>query len=603
MASNFAFLHEKFPELAELGILAERYLRSDPQSCLMKAGLLCEGMIRVMFALDDITLPALCDAVERIDILQRREVLPADVAAAFHLMRKIRNKAAHEGLKIPETKTLYFLQITHSLCGWFFQTYGDESYRQQNFVAPQDAEISGPSPARSGPDFFRKKSYLWPPESGPEPGFPQNAMPMNQHPEWSYGAVLYEMNVRQLTPEGTLRAATSKLPFLKDLGVDAVWLMPVYPIGEAGRKGSLGSYYSIRDYCAVNPELGTMADFDAFVAEAHRLGMRVLLDWVANHTARDARWIAEKPASWYERDAAGRPAVPWDWSDTAKLNYADRDVWRAQADAMEFWLTQHDVDGFRCDMAMLVPIEFWNETSLRLRRVKPDLFMLAEAEERNLFEEGAFDACYAWRMHHLMNDVARQRTRVTALRDYIYADRDDYPDSAMRLAFTSNHDENSWNGSEFSRLGDAREIMAVFTFVVPRGLPLIYTGQEIGYDHSFAFFDRDPIPRYEANAFTGFYRRLTALRHDNPALAAGERGGAMVEIRNNAEDCLMTFVRETGGNRVVAVMNLSPYAIHADYYTGIYAGMYTDAMTGEPFELRGRVEEDMAPWSYRILTR
>lgn len=416
-------------------------------------------------------------------------------------------------------------------------------------------------------------------------------------------AVLYEMNVRQLTPEGTLRAATSKLPFLKDLGVDAVWLMPVYPIGAAGRKGSLGSYYSIRDYCAVNPELGTMADFDAFVAEAHRLGMRVLLDWVANHTARDARWIAEKPASWYERDAAGRPAVPWDWSDTAKLNYADRDVWRAQADAMEFWLTQHDVDGFRCDMAMLVPIEFWNETSLRLRRVKPDLFMLAEAEERNLFEEGAFDACYAWRMHHLMNDVARQRTRVTALRDYIYADRDDYPDSAMRLAFTSNHDENSWNGSEFSRLGDAREIMAVFTFVVPRGLPLIYTGQEIGYDHSFAFFDRDPIPSYASNAFTEFYRRLTALRHGNPALAAGERGGAMVEIRNNAEDCLMTFVRETGGNRVVAVMNLSPYAIHADYYTGIYAGMYTDAMTGEPFELRGRVEEDMAPWSYRILTR
>ena len=381
-------------------------------------------------------------------------------------------------------------------------------------------------------------------------------------------AVLYEMNVRQLTPEGTLRAATSKLPFLKDLGVDAVWLMPVYPIGEAGRKGSLGSYYSIRDYCAVNPELGTMADFDAFVAEAHRLGMRVLLDWVANHTARDARWIAEKPASRYGRDA-----------------------------------TQHDVDGFRCDMAMLVPIEFWNETSLRLRRVKPDLFMLAEAEERNLFEEGAFDACYAWRMHHLMNDVARQRTRVTALRDYIYADRDDYPDSAMRLAFTSNHDENSWNGSEFSRLGDAREIMAVFTFVVPRGLPLIYTGQEIGYDHSFAFFDRDPIPRYEANAFTGFYRRLTALRHDNPALAAGERGGAMTEIRNNAEDCLMTLVRETADNRVVAVMNLSPYAIHADYYTGIYAGMYTDAMTGEPFELRGRVEEDMAPWSYRILTR
>ncbi len=297
------------------------------------------------------------------------------------------------------------------------------------------------------------------------------------------------------------------------------------------------------------------------------------------------------------------PAVPWDWSDTAKLNYANRDVWRAQGDAMEFWITQHAVDGFRCDMAMLVPVDFWTETSRRLRRIHPDLFLLAEAEERNLVEEGGFDACYAWEMHHLLNDVARQRVRVTALRDYIYADRGRYPDSAMRLAFTSNHDENTWNGSEFTRMGDAREIMAVFTFVVPRGLPLIYTGQEIGYDHSFAFFDRDPIREYRANGFTDFYRRLTALRHGNPALAAGERGGAMIEIRNNAEDCLMTMVRETAGNRVVAVMNLSPYAIHADYYTGIYAGMYTDAMTGEPCELRGRVEEDMAPWSYRILTR
>ena len=428
---------------------------------------------------------------------------------------------------------------------------------------------------------------------------------MNQHPEWSYGAVLYEMNVRQLTPEGTLRAAAARLEFLRDLGVDAVWLMPIYPIGEKNRKGTLGSYYSIRDYCAVNPELGTMDDFDDFVAEAHRLGMKVLMDWVANHTSRDARWIAGKPASWYERDASGEPAVPWDWTDTAKLDYANRDVWEAQAAAMEFWIARHAVDGFRCDMAMLVPIGFWQYAAARLRRVKPDLFLLAEAEQRNLFDDGVFDACYGWEMHHLLNDVAQQRVRVTALRDWLRADRGRYPRSAMRLAFTSNHDENSWNGSEFARMGAARGIMAAFTFVVPGGLPLIYTGQEVGYDHSFAFFDRDPIPAesYRANAYTEFYRRLTELRHANPALAAGGRGGDMVEISNNAEDCLMTFVREVPGNQVVAVMNLSPYAIETDYYTGIYAGMYTDAMTGRPGELRGHVEEDMAPWSYRILTR
>ena len=422
------------------------------------------------------------------------------------------------------------------------------------------------------------------------------------HPDWSYNSVVYEMNVRQYTPEGTLAEAARHLPRLQEMGVDVVWLMPVYPIGVKERKGTLGSYYAISDYEAVNPEFGTLEDFDRFLAEAHRLGLRVILDWVANHTSPDARWIEERPADWYVRDSLGNTIVQYDWTDIAKLDYGNADMRAAMAAAMRFWLNR-GIDGFRCDMAMLVPVEFWNEAARRLRKVNPGLFLLAEAEEPYLFEAGAFDACYAWEMHHLMNDVAQQKVRVTALRDYIYADRNRYPQSAMRLVFTSNHDENSWNGSEFTRMGGAREIMAAFTFVVPRGLPLIYTGQEIGYDHSFAFFDRDPIPSYAANSFTDFYRRLAGLRHANPALAAGEAGGEMVEIRNNAEDCLMTFVREVKGNRVVAVMNLSPYAIHADYYTGIYAGMYTDAMTGVACELRGHVEEDMAPWSYRILTR
>lgn len=429
--------------------------------------------------------------------------------------------------------------------------------------------------------------------------------PTPQHPAWSYGAVLYEMNVRQLTPEGTLRAAAAHLAFLRGIGVDAVWLMPVHPIGEEGRKGSLGSYYSVRDYCAVNPELGTMEDFDAFVAEAHRLGMKVLMDWVANHTARDARWIAEAPADWYERDADGAPAVPWDWTDTAKLNYDNPAVWEAQGDAMEFWVREHGVDGFRCDMAMLVPVAFWNRTTSRLRAVKPDLFMLAEAEEHNLFEQPAFDACYGWKMHHLLCDVAQQRVRIPALRDWLYGERLSYPRSTMWLSFISNHDENTWSGSDLARLGDAREIMTAFTFVAPQGLPLIYTGQEVGYDRSFAFFEHDPIPAgaYRPNAATAFYRRLAALRHANPALASGEQGGELIEIRNNAEDCLMTLVREVEGNRVVAQLNMSPYTIHAAYHTGIYAGRYTNAMNGLEYDLPTWVEEDMAPWFYRILTQ
>ena len=422
-----------------------------------------------------------------------------------------------------------------------------------------------------------------------------------KHAAWSYDAVIYEMNIRQTTPEGTFRSAARRLPLLRNIGVDAVWLMPVYPIGRINRKGTLGSYYSISNYCAVNPEFGTMADFDDFVAEAHRLGMRVLLDWVANHTSRDAVWLSECPTDWYERNADGSAKVPCDWDDTAKLNYANREVWRGEIDAMSFWLREHDVDGFRCDMAMLVPIEFWQQARSELQRINPDVFMLAEAEEQNLFDN-AFDASYTWEMHHILCDVAQGRRRVWDLRNYIYADRGRYPQSAMRLMFTSNHDENSWNGSEFARFGAAAEIMAALTFVLPQSLPLIYTGQEYGYDHSFAFFDKDPMPLQQDNRFTSLYRRLCALKHSNSALRSADAGGSFTEINNNAPDCMMTFVRETADNRVVALMNLSPYNVLSDYRTGIYAGEYRDAMTGERYVLNEHVWGDTPAWSYRILT-
>ena len=411
------------------------------------------------------------------------------------------------------------------------------------------------------------------------------------------------MNVRQLTEEGTLKAAAERLDFLREMGIDAIWLMPIYPIGKEQRKGSLGSYYSIRDYCRINPEMGTMKDFDAFVRKAHKLGMKVVLDWVANHTARDAKWVEGKPADWYEREADGSPKVPWDWSDTAKLNYEHHEVWRGQIEAMRYWVEKHGVDGFRCDMAMLVPIEFWQEVARELRALKPDLFLLAEAEETNLFHEGAFNACYGWEVHHLMNDVAQQKCRLWPLRDWIYRDRANYPRSAVRMTFTSNHDENSWSGSEFERMGPAREIMTALTFLWPQSLPLIYTGQEVGYDHSFAFFESDPIPaeRYREGEDTRLYRKLIEMRHQNPALRSGEEGGEVIEIRNNAEDCLMVMVREVEGNRVVAELNLSPYSIHADYCTGIYAGQYRDAIGGQEVELPWQVERDLAPWSYRIL--
>ena len=244
---------------------------------------------------------------------------------------------------------------------------------------------------------------------------------MYKNPEWSYSAILYEMNIRQFTTEGTFRAASERLPFLRSIGVDAIWLMPIYPIGEEDRKGSLGSYYSIRDYKGVNPEFGSEADLRDFITKAHALGIKILFDWVANHTARDARWISERPMDWYERDSEGRAKVPWDWSDTAKLNYTNKEVWRGQIDAMRYWVEQFGIDGFRCDMAMLVPIEFWQEASAELHAIKPDIFMLAEAEEDNLFE-GAFNMSYQWNIHHIMCDIAKGARRVWDMRNAMYAD-------------------------------------------------------------------------------------------------------------------------------------------------------------------------------------
>lgn len=427
---------------------------------------------------------------------------------------------------------------------------------------------------------------------------------MYKHPEWSYSAVLYELNIRQFTAEGTFNAAIERLPFLRSIGVDAIWLMPIYPIGVEGRKGSLGSYYSIRDYKGVNSELGTEDDLRAFISAAHAMGVKVLLDWVANHTARDARWITERAADWYERDEQGVAKVPWDWTDTAKLNYANHDVWRGQIDAMRYWVEEFGVDGFRCDMAMLVPIEFWQEVSEELHRIKDDIFMLAEAEEDNLFDR-AFNMSYQWNVHHIMVDIAKGARRVWDLRNAIHAERARYPREAMRMSFTSNHDENSWSGSEQSRFGAALEVMTALTFLMPATMPLIYTGQEVGYDHSFEFFERDAMPAelYRENRTTELYRRLCDLKHRERALDAGERGGDMIEIENNAKDCMMTFVREVEGSRVVAILNLSPYTIHADFRTGIYAGRYYDAISGEYVVLDNHVERDIVPWHYQILVK
>lgn len=376
------------------------------------------------------------------------------------------------------------------------------------------------------------------------------------HPSWAYDAVVYEMNVRQYTPEGTFAAAQAELPRLKDLGVDAVWLMPVYPIGEKGRKGSLGSYYAIRDYFAVNPEFGTLDDFDNFVSEAHRLGLKVVLDWVANHTSPDAVWIESKPLDYYERDSLGNTIVEYDWTDIAALNYENMDMRADMMDAMQFW-ADRNIDGFRCDMAFLMPQDFWTEAIGMIKGQNPDFYFLAEGEEPWLHEAG-FDASYSWELHHLLNDIAQGRKGKADLLAYLEKNDESYPDTAFRLMFISNHDENSWAGTEFERMGDAVKAMAVLCYTLPQGQPLIYTGQEVGLNRRFEFFEKDIAPDWTANEWTEFYKEMNALRHDNPALASGEKGGMFGVLES--DDSTFAFIRSMEGNTVeVSVQLCEPW--------------------------------------------
>lgn len=366
-------------------------------------------------------------------------------------------------------------------------------------------------------------------------------------------SIVYEMNIRQYTPEGTFAAAQAELPRLKELGVDILWLMPIHPIGVKERKGTLGSYYAISDYCDINPEFGTMADFETFLAAAHKMGFRVILDCVANHTSPDAKWINECPADWYVRDSLGNTVVNYDWTDIAELNYDNPDVRTAMQAAMRFWM-EKGVDGFRCDMACEVPFDFWKETIAMLRSEWPDMYMLAEGEDPRLHTVAGFDASYAWELHHILNDIAQGRKNVPELLEYIEKDAAAVPSDALRLMFTSNHDENSWAGTEFERMGNAAKAMAVLTFTLPNGQPLIYTGQEMGWNKRFEFFEKDPIPAWKNNGYTDFYKWLVKLRHDNPALAAGRDGGRFDLI--SSEDSTIVFDRTVPGDTVTVKVQL-----------------------------------------------
>lgn len=429
------------------------------------------------------------------------------------------------------------------------------------------------------------------------------------HPEWSYKSVIYELNTRQFTPEGTFAAATEQLPRLAALGIDIVWIMPIFPIGRDRRKGTLGSFYSIADYTAVNEEFGSLDDFRAMVNKAHSLGMRVILDWVANHTARDARWTREHPDWYVWNEERGEIETPFDWSDTAKLDYGNLAMRDEMIRSMRYWLREAKIDGFRCDMAMLVPLDFWErattELTLEMEGQNRELFMLAESEGPEF--HNAFDATYSWELHHIFNDIAHGKANCYTLGERLSTENSVYPFSALRMLFTSNHDENSWNGSAIRRMGEASPAFAALTFMLS-GMPLIYNGQECSLERSLEFFEHDPIDwskleTEQGQRATALYSELCKLKHSHPALTAGERGGNIEAVNNNQPWRIFAIKRVVDDRVVIAVFNLSNTPADVEFYDCDFCGTYSLLGSDEQAVLSSNANFHIPAWGFSIYYR
>jgi glycosidase len=423
------------------------------------------------------------------------------------------------------------------------------------------------------------------------------------HPKWAYKSTIYELNTRQLTPEGTFAAAEAVLPTLRENGIDILWIMPCQPIGKLTRKGTLGSYYSIIDYCQMNPEFGTREDFEHFLQTAHDLGFKVILDWVANHTAPDSEWT--KNEGWHYRDSLGNLMVQYDWTDISKLDYHNQDMRNEMLRCMRWWMDSIGIDGFRCDVAGEVPTDFWNWAMADIRKDHPDMFTLAEDEDKaQELTETAFDMYYGWTLHHLMNGVAQSKNSVEDLWAYFAKADSTIRPNAIRMNFITNHDENSWNGTEFERMGNSVPLWSAFCYVVP-GMPMIYTGQLSGNHHRLEFFEKDLIDTNPEYAQADLYKQLNQLRADNKALHSPEQGAPMMRIAADNEH-IFACVRHAEGkwcdNTVIAVMNMSGEEQTVTLDLTGYEGKY-DCICGKKITLEATQTFQLKPWEYKIFTK
>ena len=415
--------------------------------------------------------------------------------------------------------------------------------------------------------------------------------------DWAHHTNIYEVNIRQYTSEGTVNAFAAHLPRLQDMGVHTLWFMPLQPIGKLHRKGTLGSYYSISDYVSLNPEYGALDDFRVLVNEAHERGMKVIIDWVANHTSWDHVWTETHP-DFFSKNEHGhfRPPYP-DWSDVIHLDYGNRELWEAMVNDMKFWVNNFNIDGFRCDMAHLVPLDFWKYARTELDRNKK-LFWLAETEEPYYHE--AFDASYTWQFLHAMEAFWKRETVIHGLDEVLYRYANAFPKNAIRMFFTSNHDENSHSGSEYERMGQAAKAFAVFCATWD-GIPLIYSGQELPNSQRLQFFENDPIKWTGNFGLHNFYKTLLHSHSRHPALRAGDENVNKWRIATSADEQIFSYLRKHGEREVLVILNLSANEnLNFEIKDEIVSGVYKNIFSGETADLTVIKTLDIKAWDYLV---
>jgi len=410
-------------------------------------------------------------------------------------------------------------------------------------------------------------------------------------PDWVKNAVIYEVNLRQYTREGTFTAFAKHLPAIKDLGVDIIWFMPIHPIGVKNRRGTLGSYYSIYDYYDINPEFGTLEDFRHLVQKIHDLGMFTIIDLVINHTAWDNPLIKEH-TDWYTHNKKGHIISPVaDWRDVADLNYNNKELRRYMMDMMKYWIKDIGIDGYGCDFAEWIPGDFWRESIAELQSIKP-VFMLAEGEAPELHTYG-FHITYATKMYELFNTIATSKSEPQEIDEYLRREDYSYPEGGMRMRFTSNHDENTFRGSAIERLTPkGAKAFAVLTFTLP-GHPLIFNGQETGITKRLEFFDKDEI-EWRDSKFRPFYRTLNHFYKSHPALYSGH----MQKIDSKI---IYAFCRKMGNDQIVAVLNLTPKSQQETIIFDNITGNFREIFKQTTLTINNSILDlKLAPWEYRI---